>query len=111
MKNMEQPVMLRMLVFERHSRVDMICIDTDVAVSAPTLDAAKMEMKDALASYLQSFSPEDFERMKFLRPAPFHYRFAWKLGIIMLRGLRLIENMRSLLANYDPHDHTLRFAR
>lgn len=108
---MEQPVILRILVFERRSHVDMICIDTDVAVSASTLDAAKMEMKDALASYLESFTPEEFEEMRFLRPAPFHYRFAWKIGIIMVRGLRLVENMRSLLANYDPHDHTLRFAR
>jgi hypothetical protein len=73
---MEQPVMLRILVLERHSRVDMICIDTDVAVSAPSLDAAKTEMKDALASYLQSFSSEDFGLMKFLRPAPFRFRFA-----------------------------------
>jgi hypothetical protein len=77
---MEQPVVLRILVLERHSRVDMICIDTDVAVSAPSLDAAETEMKDALASYLQSFSSDEFDGMKFLRPAPFHYRFAWKMG-------------------------------
>ncbi len=108
---MEQPVVLRILVLERHSRVDMICIDTDVTVSGPTLEMAKMEMKDALASYLQSFTPQEFDRLKFLRPAPFHFRFAWKLGIIMLRGIRLIEHTRSLLAHYDPQDHTLRFAR
>jgi hypothetical protein len=108
---MEQPIILRILVIERDSRFDMVCIDTDVAVSAPTLQIAKTEMNEALTSYLQSFTPEEFEALKFVRPTPLRYRFAWKFGIVMASGLRLIENMRSLLANYDPHDHSLRFAR
>src|ERR1700731_2444342 len=102
---MEQPIILRILVIERHSRFDMICIDTDVAVSAPSLQVAKTEMNDALTSYLQSFTAKEFEELKFVRPAPLRYRFAWKFGIVMASGLRLIENMRSLLANYDPQDH------
>jgi len=107
----DSPITLRFLLFARKDHVDLLCSDTDIAVTAKSLEEAKHEMHDALSSYLLTFSETEREHQDYIRRTPFGYRFLWKLGFILSSGLDVIAHVRSLLASFDPMDRSVRFAR
>ena len=102
-------IQLRVFGFVRAGEFQLICLDTDVAVRAKSLDEAKKKMGDALISYLNSFELSEIKNNKFRRLAPARYFFLWHMLTIVSFTKSIIYSFYST-ADYDPTDHSLRLA-
>jgi len=97
---------LTMLLVRRSDRVDMICLETNVAVSANTDSEASEKMRDASLLYLSSFSSEEIVAGSYKRLAPLKYRV---LGLLT----NVVHNWRNMTrsnADYDQTSNSVRFA-
>src|SRR5690348_5448004 len=88
---------LRMLEFIREGRVDIICLDTDIAVSASSESEARQKMNNATALYMNNFSLDQLESGKYLRLAPIKYRI---LNTVV-HAIKLWHRFKTATANYD----------
>ena len=94
---------LRMLSMFREGRVDIICLETNIAVSGANEQEAIQKMRDASILYLESFTPQEIASGKHRRLAPLKYQ-------MMSLITALVHNMRRTYANYNSVDKNLRFA-
>lgn len=102
-------IKLRVMGFVHDSRFELICLDTDIAVSADSIQEAKVKMQNATVSYFKSFSDEEIESGKFLRKAPIRYFVWWRVGNLIRVAARVVYFFSSI-ADYDKDSHTLRLA-
>lgn len=104
---MRNVIELRVIGFHRHNTVHLLCLDTDIAVRANSIEEAKRKMVDAMTCYLTSFSKEEIVQGKFLRYSPARYRFLWRVGMLLGFLRRL---MQTFSTTYDPHSGQVKFA-
>ena len=100
---------LRVIGFVRDGNFQLICIDTDVAISAKSEAEAKNKMRDALISYFKTFSKEEIERETFIRKSPLKYFVWWRIGVAITFVIN-IAYFFSSIAKYDSDSHTLKLA-
>jgi hypothetical protein len=94
---------LRMLLMFREGKVDIICLETNIAVTGANEPEAIAKMRDATTLYLESFSDQEIAKRKYKRPAPLKYQI---LSLITA----LAHNVRRYRADYNSADKNLRFA-
>lgn len=104
---MSDLIRLRVFGFSRKGQYYLLCLDTDIAVRADSLEEAKKKMIDALGSYLETFSQKEISQARYVRYSPIRYRIAWYLG--MAAGF-MRQLVQSLNASYNPNSGQLRFA-
>jgi hypothetical protein len=94
--------------------VDLICLETDIAVSKPTLEEAQRAMIDAMNSYFTTFSEAEIESGAHIRLAPRYYRFLWYLENTFVNGLMksvgFLSNPIVMKGKYDPPTHHIQLA-
>ncbi|MBI5464366.1 MAG: hypothetical protein HY966_05370 [Ignavibacteriales bacterium] len=99
-------IRLRVMGFVRGGEYRLICLDTDIVVSASSIEEAKSKMANAIVSYFKAFSTEELEQGLFLRKAPLLYFLLWHMGTIAGRLVYFFSS----IANYDPSSHSLKLA-
>lgn len=63
-------IAFRIIEFHRKNEFQLICCETDIAVTAETELDAINKMSDALCSYLCTFSEKEIKQRKYLRLLP-----------------------------------------
>ena len=101
-------ITLRMMAFDDEELWNMICLDTDIAVSAKSFDELIKKMEDATILYLKSFSQEELLRRAYIRKAPASYRLKWHISTKLFGLLKLLSGPSEAI--YDATDSHLRFA-
>ena len=107
---MQDNINLRVFGFVNNGMFQLICLETDVAVSAESLSEAKNKMRDALISYFNSFSKEEIENEEYKRKAPFRFRVAWTFRFAIMHTMLNLQYLFSANADYNPHSKNLRLA-
>ena len=105
----KKSVPLRVIGFVRDGNFQMICIDTDVAISAKSEEEAKRKLVDALVSYFKTFSNEELESGLFWRRAPLTFFLLWYFSLTrnFAKGIFYLFSSK---ADYDLNSHNLRLA-
>lgn len=102
-------IQLRVMGFVQDGEFQLICLDTDIAISAKSEEEAKNKMGNALISYFKTFSNEEIERGLFYRRAPLKYFAWWRIGMTIAFVVSIVYFFSSI-ANYDRDSHTLKLA-
>jgi len=107
--NQIHEIALRVMAHKKDGEYFAICLETDVAVQANSIQEMKSKMRDAMLSYFKSFEPEEIEAGEYIRMAPLHYRIRWNTIYIIHFAGQLLRSM-IFNVNYDPSSRHLRFA-
>lgn len=99
-------IKLLLVGYIKNNRFYIMSLDTDIMVVADSFEEAKKKMVDALISYFNTFSNEEIIAGKYIRKAPFKYRFKYLMAAIKLSILAFSK----LNANYDINGEHLSFA-
>jgi hypothetical protein len=105
----KETIRLRVMGFVREDEFQLICLDTDIVVSAKSIDEAKKKMGDAIVSYFKTFSGEEIEQGLFIRKAPMRYFILWRIGSAMGFAISIVYFFSSI-AKYDPDSQSLKLA-
>ena len=75
-------IRLRFLVIQRGNKFEAICLDTNIANRANTLESIKQKIFDSTSLYLRSFSKEEIADHVYIRKAPLKYHILWYMPSI-----------------------------
>jgi hypothetical protein len=102
-------IALRVMAHKKNGIYFAICLETDVAVQADSVQEVKSKMRDALLSYFKSFESKEIEAGEYIRLAPLHYRIRWNAIYIVRFSGQLLRSMIFNI-NYNPSSRHLSFA-
>lgn len=99
-------ISLRFIVYKEGNKFRSICLETNIAVRANSINQLHQKNNDASSLYFRSFTEEEIINKAYIRRAPNKYFVHWYLGHIIIWA----KGLKTDTAEFDQHSGKLSFA-
>lgn len=104
---MTHSIRLRYMIYKVGDKYAAICLETNIANRANTIEQLKKKIIDSTILYLRSFSEEEIQGRSYIRKAPLYYRIIWHTSTFTKP---FVSKYRPDEAEFDTSSGKLSFA-